>query len=484
LIRAERLAEVIPRLMTQDHMTAAKTSVASAPGGGRGRAVAILIRDAGLAAALVLGASLETRPALAVPAFAIQTSQPCATCHVGAFGPQLTPQGRDFKLHGYLNSDSQDHGLPLAWVTQTSFTHTEAQRPGGAAPGFRANDNIALDSVAGYYAGKITPEVGGFIKFRYNPVRQQAQLGSVDIRDVREGELFGKDALWGLTVNNSPTVQDPWNSTPWWGFPYVRSSLAPTPVAAPLVNGGLGQRVAGAGFYMLWNDLLYLEGDGYKGLDSESLRTVGQMPINGSDRTTAFLPYARLAVIRDWQSHHVEVGAFALSADVIPGRNQTFGVKTSKTDTALDATYQYITDPTRVTSDRLSAHATYIHETATMGPSPAQTLTHELLEHTLDTTRFDISYSFAATVTPSIQYFRTTATTDIRYWGTPNGSPNSNGMIFEVAYVPWGKPDAPFPNVNVRLTAQYVSYFTFNGTASNAHNNNNFFFGFQTAFAF
>jgi hypothetical protein len=61
-----------------------------------------------------------------------------------------------------------------------------------------------------------------------------------------------------------------------------------------------------------------------------------------------------------------------------------------------------------------------------------------MLLHILDTVRFDVSYSFAATVTPSMQYFRTTGTTDINYWTTPNGSPNSDGMILEVAYVPRG----------------------------------------------
>ena len=40
-------------------------------------------------------------PAAAVPAFAVQTGQPCAACHVGGFGPQLTPFGRTFKIGGY-----------------------------------------------------------------------------------------------------------------------------------------------------------------------------------------------------------------------------------------------------------------------------------------------------------------------------------------------------------------------------------------------
>jgi hypothetical protein len=444
---------------------------------------AALICGLGLSGLLALAAAFATRQAQALPSFAVQTGQPCANCHIGAFGPQLTPQGRDFKLHGYAATDGNDHGLPFAFTTQTSFTHTDTAKPGGAAPGFKPNDNITFDSAAVYYAGRIAPDLGGFIKFRYNGEKQEAQFGNIDIRHVREGQLFDKDLLWGITANNNPTAQDPWNSTPAWGYPYVRSALASAPTATPLISGRLGQRVAGAGVYTVWNDLLYWEADVYKGLDSAALKLEGQVPIDGGDRTTTLMPYGRLALIRDWESHHIELGSFALAGDTVPGRNQTFGVSSHATDLAFDATYQYISDPTKVASDRLSAHALYIHETATLGALPAA-LAGAQFGHWLDAMRVDVSYSFTATVTPSIQYFRTTGTTDLKYWGTPNGSPNSDGMIFEVAYVPWGKPDSPFPNVNVRLTAQYVSYFSFNGTTVNAHANNNFFFGFQTAMQF
>ena len=52
-------------------------------------------------AAVVIGAGILIRPptASAVPSFARQTGQPCATCHT-AF-PELTPFGRRFKLGGY-----------------------------------------------------------------------------------------------------------------------------------------------------------------------------------------------------------------------------------------------------------------------------------------------------------------------------------------------------------------------------------------------
>lgn len=132
-------------------------------------------------------------------------------------------------------------------TTQSSFTHTLQPQPGGAAPGFRDNDNFAFEQLSLYYAGQIAPKVGGFIELNYDGVAQKAALNNVDIRYVSEGQLLGQDVLWGVTVNNNPTVQDPWNSTPAWGFPYNRSALAPTPTASTLVDGGLGQRVAGVG---------------------------------------------------------------------------------------------------------------------------------------------------------------------------------------------------------------------------------------------
>jgi len=211
---------------------------------------------------------------------------------------------------------------------------------------------------------------------------------------------------------------------------------------------------------------------------------VGQVPVDDGDQTTAFMLYARVDLIEDWKNDHLEIGAYGISANILPGGNQTFGLFNRVTDAALDATYQFISDPTKVTSDRLSAHATYIHEIARMEASSAETLTGMLLDHSLDTVRLDVSYSFAATVTPSVQYFRSTGTADINYWSTPNGSPNSDGMIFEVAYVPWGKPDSPFPNVNFRLAVQYVNYFRFDGSSIGARNNNNVFFSLWSAVKF
>src|SRR5450631_3507615 len=48
-----------------------------------------------------------TGTARAIPNFASQTGQPCTACHVGAFGPQLTPFGRAFKMGGYTQQGGE-----------------------------------------------------------------------------------------------------------------------------------------------------------------------------------------------------------------------------------------------------------------------------------------------------------------------------------------------------------------------------------------
>ena len=52
-------------------------------------------------------ASLFATSAHAVPSYARQTGSECTACHVGGFGPQLTPYGVQFKLSGYTDMDGK-----------------------------------------------------------------------------------------------------------------------------------------------------------------------------------------------------------------------------------------------------------------------------------------------------------------------------------------------------------------------------------------
>ena len=67
-------------------------------------------RCTGLLATAFAVLLLYASPSQAVPNFAMQTGQPCVMCHVGGFGPQLTPFGRAFKIGGY----TQDGGAGAA----------------------------------------------------------------------------------------------------------------------------------------------------------------------------------------------------------------------------------------------------------------------------------------------------------------------------------------------------------------------------------
>ena len=46
-------------------------------------------------------------------------------------------------------------------------------------------------------------------------------------------------------------VEDLWNSTPAWGFPWISSESGVSPIASPVINGALGQDVAGVGAYSM-----------------------------------------------------------------------------------------------------------------------------------------------------------------------------------------------------------------------------------------
>src|ERR1051325_4537552 len=78
----------------------------------------------------------------AVPSFARQTGMSCIACHTEF--PILTDYGRQFKLDGYTLSTGETKLPPLAVMLQPSFTQTNKDQPGGAAPHFGENANFAF----------------------------------------------------------------------------------------------------------------------------------------------------------------------------------------------------------------------------------------------------------------------------------------------------------------------------------------------------
>src|SRR5271168_4831157 len=103
----------------------------------------------GLLALAMVG--LTATGALAVPSFAVQTGQACNACHVGGFGPQLTPFGREFKMRGYTTR-TVDFNAPVSAMAVASYVRTQQNQATPPAPNFNTNDNAAVDQVSLFLA--------------------------------------------------------------------------------------------------------------------------------------------------------------------------------------------------------------------------------------------------------------------------------------------------------------------------------------------
>ncbi len=82
------------------------------------------------------------------------------------------------------------------------------------------------------------------------------------------------------------------------------------------------------------------------------------------------------------------------------------------------------------------------------------------------------------------QYFDIEGTPDpILYAGLASGiSPNSNGWIAELAYIPFGVNPAPgWAWFNARIALDYIAYEKFDGTKLGASGNNTLFLSFWLA---
>ena len=213
-------------------------------------------------------AALATRYAK-IPAFSRQTGLACSACHYHF--PQLTPFGRTFKLNGYTLTGLKTIGQPtdsaagretlklvpipgVSAMVIASLTHTRTAQPG------TQNNTAALpDQMSIFLAGALTPQIGAFTQFTYAAADGAIGIDNLDFRYARHQMLGQKDWLMGLTLHNNPSVQDVWNTLPAWGYPFVGSGVAPSPIASTLLDGGLAQQVAGLGAYSLWDNALYSE---------------------------------------------------------------------------------------------------------------------------------------------------------------------------------------------------------------------------------
>ena len=106
--------------------------------------------------------------------------------------------------------------------------------------------------------------MGALVQGTYSGPDNRVALDNSDIRFAGETSLEGKDLIYGVTLNNNPSVEDIWNSTPVWRFPFASSAVASTPAASTIIDGPLGQQVGGIGVYAFWTNLIYVEAAVYR----------------------------------------------------------------------------------------------------------------------------------------------------------------------------------------------------------------------------
>ncbi len=408
------------------------------------------------------------QPSWAVPSFARQTGLACEACHT--VFPQLTPFGRVFKASGYTlfntrkvqDIDQQKRNT----LSLSDLPPVSAMVMASSSFAARANDASSSKTSTDFpqqfslfYAGHISDNVGAFLQVTYSGQSGSIGMDNTDIRFADVTTVGGHDLIYGVSLNNNPTVQDLWNSTPAWGEPFINSPNLQTPVAGSQIEGAMAQSVAGLSAYAFVDEALYAEVGIYRSaLQGASVANNGSannMVISG------VAPYWRVAYEEDWGKNSFEFGTLGILA---PLENPTTpagsainaSLQNAPTDRFLDAgldtQYQYIDDESQI-----SLTSRWIHEDQNLHASYLAGFATNKTD-SLDTFNVVGSYFWLRKLGGSLGYFRVASSNDPLYFGTSAGTSDSSWGTAEVDYVPW---------LNIKLGLKYTAFLKFNGAASN-----------------
>ena len=248
------------------------------------------------------------------------------------------------------------------------------------------------------------------------------------------------------------------------------NGFGPTPV----IDGAFAAHVVSVGAYTFINDALYLEATVYTTLSPGAQNNLGTDPF-GAPGLFGAAPYWRAAFEPHWGSNWLEIGTFGMYAPVrpwtMPGtfNTSTFPQTDNYTDIGFDTQYQY-----QGSNFWITLRGSYIHEYQNLNASFANGFAANPT-NTLNEARAyaSLAYGNDNRVVLTGQYFSSWGTPDALLYG---GSPNTNGWIAEIAYIPFISSPAPgWPWFNTRIGLQYTWYNEFNGTSVGASANNTLF---------
>jgi len=434
--------------------------------------------------------------AQALPAFARQTGQNCASCHAGGQFPELTSYGRLFKLTGYTMGE---RAVPISVMGVVSYAKVRDTSKSDDPPAdFQKNGAPLLASGSIFIAGKVTDNIGVFSQTTYDNYAGQHADGSfhghtqADNMDFRYADRFingSRDLIVGVSLNNNPSIVDPWNTAAAW-MQYV-------PVASPtshqFVDGnapypgfGSGGNLAGVNLYMFWNRMVYAELGTYQTANKGfSFMSAGVNDASTTKLQGANNPYWRLGFSHEWGPHNIMVGTSGMVAHVYDSGSDVSDPNNIGRfkNTGVDAQYQYILDPHTITVQLAYMRQKQDHSVNTLAGTSSYNLADGSTpvnpysaSDTTNTFRAKLSYVYQAKYGGSLSFFNLTGTTNTlnqtsgyvgttitsadstRVTGNLSGNPASRGWTYEAFWM---------PVQYVRVGAQYTAYSKYNGASDN-----------------
>ena len=419
-------------------------------------------------------------PAEAVPSFSGQTGAPCAACHVGGFGPQLTPFGISFRQNGYTwgGGTGPWSKIPVSIEVTPSYQKT-ATALSAAPAGYGTNDFFNPLGVmtnlfiTGGHSFDGAFGIGGFLQVAtMYPVPGQGlifSLATSDLEITKPLKLGSHQLVLGFDFTNQATGGDPYLTLyNGFQFPYIFPFVGPFPTAAPAISG-LGLTTYGLSLYALYDNTIFVEGGLYQTWSTALLNTMNVMPsMLGTIAGSA--PYFRIADQHSWGNNFLEIGGVFMDIPLqqIPGA-LTASSQNEYVDWGFDATYQRTFGP-----DTLAITSNILFETQRLNASFAAGLSSNSSNY-LTQFRIAASYYWHDTYGLTLAFTSTTGSTDPMLYapapltGSANGSPNAQTIIGQIDWTPFGKAttDPGYPWLNLRVGLQYTHYLQFNGGTAN-----------------
>ncbi len=397
--------------------------------------------------------ALLPRPVAAMPLFARQTGQPCAACHTSP--PELTPFGRRFMLGAYTMTGGVP-GLPLSGYLELGATRSGS------------DDRVRLQRAKLIGGGALTDHVGAYAELVHGPQAGGLRLGRVDLRVADSTTLAGHDLVHGMSVNNAPGSQDPWNSSPARSWPFARTTVGPQPRYQALLEGPLAQRSAGASVYGLLDDAWYGELGAYGGIPPATQRRLGGDP-GTQPHILGTAMMGRLAHERRLSSGSLTVGASTLVSRMDRSAGAT--VASSRVRMlGLDLLWQQ-----RQGQHEGTVRVSTSREDWQDAGRPGGT-------NRLDSLKASATYLHAKDKALTLGHFRHIGRADGLFWQTASGKPDSAGVQLDAYLInPFFAPPRWHPGMRTRLGATLTHHTVFDGDADRAADRDTLFIYFLWA---